>query len=303
MKKIKERKNTNPEKPGKDNKEDRININLHKSPRLLLLQRMATLGKLTGGVIHELNNPIGFVSSNLISLREYLQDLTTLLDLSERIVSAGEKGNSSRLQSVSKEYREKSEEVGLDFILDDLDNLISESIEGIERLNGMITSLKKFTCPREKEWIFSDINRIMDEALEISWNELKYHTTVNKHYGEIPEVPCYPRHLTQAFINLLINAATAIQEEGTITIITYQDNNYISVEISDTGTGISPPNLPGIFEPFSTTRENPLNAGLGLSAAYQIVNGKHGGDILVDSEPGGGSTFTVKIPLKLTAGL
>jgi two-component system NtrC family sensor kinase len=148
----------------------------------------------------------------------------------------------------------------------------------------------------QAETIFADVNDCIDSALNIVWNELKYKTTVKKEYGALPQTRCYPQQLNQVFMNLLVNAAHAIDKQGVITLRTWHQDGSVFASVSDTGMGISDNNLSRIFEPFFTTKAVGKGTGLGLSITYDIVK-KHKGDITVLSEPGKGSTFTVKIPV------
>ncbi len=158
-------------------------------------------------------------------------------------------------------------------------------------------SLKNFAHPGEERFVLSDINKSIESTLNIVWNELKYKATVNREYGELPEVQCYPQQLKQVFMNLMVNAAQAIKTRGEITIRTRLMGAGVEISISDTGVGIPRENLCRVFDPFFTTKEVGKGTGLGLNVAYNIVE-KHGGSIDVTSQVGEGTTFTVRLPVQ-----
>jgi len=137
----------------------------------------------------------------------------------------------------------------------------------------------------------------LESAVTIVWNELKYKATLNRNYGTIPPLNCYPQQLNQVFMNLLVNAGHSIESQGLITITTWSENDTACVSIADTGCGIAPEHLTRIFEPFYTTKEAGKGTGLGLSISYDIIK-KHNGDITVESMVGAGTTFTVRLPLE-----
>jgi len=182
-----------------------------------------------------------------------------------------------------------------DFLKDDVADLIRESLDGLKRVKDIVQSLKDFAHVGESEWQFADLHAGLDSTLSIANNEFKYKATVKKDYGKLPQVKCLASQLNQVFMNLLVNAAHAIKENGVITIRSGAENDWVWIEIGDNGCGIAPDNLNRIFEPFFTTKPVGKGTGLGLSLSYNIVT-KHGGRIEVASEPGLGSRFTVHLP-------
>jgi two-component system, NtrC family, sensor kinase len=174
--------------------------------------------------------------------------------------------------------------------------VITESLDGSERVKKIVQGLKRFARMDEAEHKSADINECIESTINIVWNELKYKATLKKDYGNVPLTKCYPQQMNQVFMNLLINAGHAIEKQGEITIKTRDEDGAIWVEISDTGCGIPKESLDKIFEPFFTTKEVGKGTGLGLSITYEIVQ-KHNGEIAVKSEVGKGTTFTVRIPI------
>ncbi|MFH1998959.1 MAG: response regulator [Planctomycetota bacterium] len=269
--------------------------------QLLQSEKMASIGQLAAGVAHEINNPTGFVSSNLKMLQEYHPDIHELFRGYQaalgqaRQVLEGREGAGNLLAEMDR-LAEKAQEKQIDYILDDVGDLIKESREGTERIKRIVQDLKSFAHPGDEEKSYADINGELDSVLNVLTFELKHRIKINKEYGDIPEVLCYPHKLNQTFMNLLINGAQAIPETGEITIKTSVAGDFIEVAISDTGKGIPEKNLSRIFEPFFTTKEVGTGTGLGLYVVYQIIEGI-GGEIKVRSTCGKGTTFLLRIPM------
>jgi len=191
---------------------------------------------------------------------------------------------------------EQRKRLKMDYILEDIPQLIAESLEGAQRVRKIVQDLKSFSRVDESEHKRVDINECLDSTINIVWNEIKYVATLEREYGDIPPLLCYPQQINQVFMNLLVNAAHAIEGKGVIRVRTWREGDSLCVAVSDTGCGIAPEIQKRIFEPFFTTKEVGKGTGLGLSISYDIIR-KHQGDIVVESEPGKGSTFTVKLPL------
>ena len=259
--------------------------------QILQQEKMASVGQLAAGVAHEINNPVGFVTSNIGTLSKYVDRLQEYINAQAKVLETVENFVETG------ELKELNERLKIDFVLEDAKDLINESLEGTERVKKIVMNLKNFSRVDQSDYSKIDINDCMESTLNIVWNELKYKTTVNKDYGELPLTYCYPQQLNQVFMNLLVNAAQAIEESGEITIKTWARDSSIFVTITDTGCGIPKENLGRLFEPFFTTKEVGKGTGLGLSIAYDIVTEKHKGGITVASEPGKGTTFTIKLPI------
>jgi signal transduction histidine kinase len=259
--------------------------------QLLQSEKMASIGQLAAGIAHEINNPIGYVYSNLNSLEKYVKTTFELLDLYE-LAEDGISDPNERLKL--KVAREK---VDIDYLKSDLHSLMAESKDGITRVKNIVQNLKDFShLDTLDTWVYSDLHRGLESTLNIVNHEIKYKAQLNKVYGTIPEIECLPSQLNQVFMNLLVNAAHSIETKGTITINTGTELDGVWVAISDTGHGIPPENLKKIFNPFFTTKPVGKGTGLGLSLSYSIVQ-KHNGRIDVISEIGKGSTFRVWLPI------
>jgi signal transduction histidine kinase len=263
---------------------------------LLQSEKMASIGQLAAGVAHEINNPTGFIMSNLGTLKEYLQTYQKLVGLYEELEKTSaspDTGERERVFSCIKVLREDED---IDFIGEDSVQLLDESLEGTERIRDIVQNLKSFARVDESETKKADLNECLESTLKIVWNELKYKCRVNKKFGDVPAVTCNPGQLNQVFVNLLVNAAHAIPEKGDVTIETYADDRGVYVRIADTGAGIPPEIMSRIFDPFYTTKKQGVGTGLGLSISHGIIE-KHGGTIDVASEVGKGTAFTIFLPL------
>jgi two-component system NtrC family sensor kinase len=259
--------------------------------QLLQAEKMASIGQLAAGIAHEINNPIGFVNSNMGALKAYLTTLFGVIrDYEDSVAShAPAPALLERIAAV----RSKAD---LAFLEEDAAALMGESMDGLKRVKDIVQALKDFAHVGENEWHVADLHQGLDSTLNIVASELRYKATVEKHYGELPPVTCMPSQLNQVFMNLLVNAGHAIGERGVITIRTGVEAGMAWVAIGDSGSGIAPENLSRIFEPFFTTKPVGTGTGLGLSLSYGIVK-RHGGRLEVTSTPGVGSTFTVRLPL------
>ena len=256
--------------------------------QILQQEKMASVGQLAAGVAHEINNPMGFISSNLSSLAKYLERLTEFIRTLEAKIP--QDPPDEELAALRKQLK-------IDYIMEDAVHLVEESLDGAGRVKKIVQGLKNFSRIDQAERLAADINECLETTINIVWNELKYKCEVKKEYGELPQTVCNPQQLNQMFMNLLVNAAQAIETRGEIGIKTWADQDFIYTRISDTGSGIPQDKLQRIFEPFYTSKEVGKGTGLGLSIVYDIVVKNHHGDIQVESEEGKGTTFTVKIPV------
>ncbi|WP_198119626.1 ATP-binding protein [Massilia rhizosphaerae] len=259
--------------------------------QLLQSEKMASIGQLAAGVAHEINNPIGFVNSNMGTLRHYVGTLLSVVDAYGAAVNEAAPGSAlaARIEAIGRE-------ADLGYLKEDIADLVSESMDGLKRVKDIVQALKDFSHVGLTDWQYADVHAGLDTTLNIVANEIKYKATVEKHYGKLPEIKCLASQLNQVFMNLLVNAAQAIQNRGVITIATGAQDGWVWVKISDNGCGIAPDNLKRVFEPFFTTKPVGSGTGLGLSLSYSIVN-KHGGRIDVASKPGVGTVFTVRLPV------
>jgi two-component system, NtrC family, sensor kinase len=253
-------------------------------------EKMASIGQLAAGVAHEINNPMGFISSNLGTLTKYVDRL------SEFILAQSEALEMLPDMNMVESLKARRKALKLDYILEDSKDLITESLEGAERVRTIVKNLKSFARVDEAERKKSDINECLTSTINIAWNELKYKASLVKELGDIPLIRCYPQQINQVFMNLLVNAAQAIDKQGEITVKTWHVDSSIYASVTDTGCGMTPAVMNRIFEPFYTTKDVGKGTGLGLSIIYDIIK-NHNGEISVESEPGQGTTFTVRLPV------
>ncbi|MDP2977403.1 MAG: ATP-binding protein [Thiobacillus sp.] len=257
--------------------------------QLLQSEKMASIGHLAAGVAHEINNPIGFVYSNLGSLEKYIKELFAVLDGYEQ--AQGDPAKLAEVEALKKK-------VDMGYLKEDVPALMNESRDGISRVKKIVQNLKDFShvdTSNELQW--TNLHSGIDSTLNIVWNEIKYKAEVNKTYGDIPDIKCLPSELNQVFMNMLVNAAHAIDERGVITIRTGREGDQVWVEIADNGKGIKAEHIKRIFDPFFTTKPVGKGTGLGLSLSYSIVQ-KHNGHIDVNSEVGKGTAFRVWLPIQ-----
>ena len=264
--------------------------------QLLQAEKMASVGQLAAGVAHEINNPIGFVSSNLSTLKDYLSLFQILLDMAKKLHSDGAtEALKARVDELQAFYAQHD----LDFIGEDIGPLIDESAEGLQRVSEIVKGLKIFSRIDSEESQWYDLNHCLNTTLTMVNNKLKYICKVEKQFADLPKVYFNLGKLTQVFTNLLINAGQAIEvtgKQGVISISTMQDGDFVKVRIQDTGCGISQENLEKLFNPFFTTKPEGQGTGLGLSITYGIIQ-EHGGQIQVSSTPGEGSIFELALPI------
>lgn len=259
--------------------------------QLLQSEKMASIGQLAAGVAHEINNPVGYIQSNLATLQDYVSALFALL---AAYVDALESDDPSTRREALAEKRER---LDIDFITGDLPQLLEESREGIDRVTKIVQDLKDFSrIGRDEPMRPSDIQRGLESTLNIVWNDLKYKVNVERYYSPLPLVECHASEINQVLMNLLINAGQSIHERGTIALATGADDGEAWISISDSGCGMPDEVLQRIFDPFYTTKPIGHGTGLGLAICYSIV-AKHHGRIEVSSRLGTGTTFRVVLPV------
>jgi signal transduction histidine kinase len=264
--------------------------------QLLQSDKMASIGALAAGVAHEINNPIGFISSNLNALDRYVQEISRVLAAHGELLELCLKEPSTVVADKARAVQQICQEADLSYLLGDLGDLIAESSEGAQRVRQIVSDLRDFSHVDSPDITDEDINRLFEKTINVACNELRYKAEVVRQFGEIPSIPCYGGKLGQVFLNLLVNAAHAIEDRGTITIRTGLGDGVIRIEIQDTGCGIPPENLTRLYDPFFTTKEVGKGTGMGLHLAYKIIEA-HRGRISVDSTVGVGTTFRIELPL------
>ena len=261
--------------------------------QLIGAEKLASLGQMAAGIAHEINNPIGFISSNLGTLAVYFAKLQALLEAYR--AAECQLGSPEILLSLNA----LKTRLDLAFVETEIPLLIQESRDGVARAAQIIKDLKEFSrADPNPQWQWASLQRGIDSTLNIATNAVKYKADIVTHYQPLPDIECLPAQLNQVIMNLLVNAAQAIgPERGTITLRNGVQGDRVWLEISDTGAGIAPEVLPKIFDPFFTTKPVGQGTGLGLSLSYGIVQ-KHRGTISVRSLEGVGTTFRVELPIQ-----
>ncbi|MEP1446021.1 MAG: ATP-binding protein [Paraglaciecola sp.] len=258
--------------------------------QLIQSEKMASIGQLAAGVAHEINSPIGFVSSNLQCLQDYAEKLIKVGAFAAKLI---DKTGDTTFAKLKHDFYERNE---FDYIKDEVVDVINESLDGAERVKVIVKSLKEFSHADTKSWAHSNLVEGIESTLKITNSEFKCKVELVKDYEpNIPPLFCMVMQLNQVFMNLLLNAGQAIDDSGHIYIKVYTEGKWQKVSIRDTGHGIAPDNLSKIFDPFFSTKPVGSGTGLGLSLSYGIIK-NHGGDIEVKSEVGKGTEFIVCLP-------
>ncbi|MGE0484016.1 MAG: ATP-binding protein [Gammaproteobacteria bacterium] len=263
--------------------------------QLVQSEKLSSIGQLAAGIAHEINNPIGFVMSNVNSLRDYLQTLVDMVGCYRSFSEAVGTGDDNRAAAAMDVIREKSSSEDLEFVMEDAADIIEESVQGMLRVKDIVEGLKTFARTDGSTLAEADINHVIDVSLKMVWNELKYTCEIDKDFGELPFVVCNAGKLGQVFTNLFVNASHAIGEQGRIAISTRREGDGVRIVVRDNGHGIPADKVKEIFNPFFTTKPVGQGTGLGLSVSYGIIQ-EHGGTIEVDSEIGVGTAFTITLP-------
>ncbi|MFT8351285.1 sensor histidine kinase [Clostridium saccharoperbutylacetonicum] len=266
-------------------------------------EKMATIGQLSAGVAHEINNPLGFVKSNINTLESYINKVKKFLELSNDAEKELEEHYEDIYMEIFKDAIEFKKKNKLKLVFEDMDDIVLDSEEGIGRIENIVKSLLGFARGAASSKLGDcDLNSNINSTLTIANNEIKYYAQVEKQLEEIPIIKAINGEINQVILNLLVNAAYAIKTkgiQGIIKIHTYCENNYVKCKISDNGIGISKENLNNIFNPFFTTKPIGIGTGLGLSISYDIIVKKHCGSIEVDSILGEGTTFIISLPIDM----
>lgn len=263
---------------------------LEKDRILLQQDKMASIGQLAAGVAHEINNPMGFIMSNLGSFQQYTEALTQYIQVLEVILDSYCPDEQKRCVADLRKT------LDIAFITSDIGSLVNESLDGANRVKQIVLDLKDFAQIDENSIKETDLNRCIRTTINIVKNQLRHVTRLELQLGELPLIQCNPQQINQVISNLLVNAAHAIKQNGTITVKSWQEQEHVLFLVADTGSGIPADIIKRIFEPFFTTEPVGKGTGLGLTITYDNVR-KHNGEISLESEPGKGTTFTVRLPI------
>ncbi|MDI9639748.1 ATP-binding protein [Geitlerinema splendidum] len=260
---------------------------------LIHSEKMNALGQMVAGIAHEINNPISFVNSNLHSLRESLTMMFDAYERLENLILSDAEHLSERMSGIRRD-------LDIDFITGDLDDLMNSSLDGLARVKKIVEALRTFSRVDEAERKLANLHENITSALLIARPALlnRVHVQIEG-LEELEDIQCYPAELNQVFLNLILNAAQAIEDRGVLTIRGHQNETHVILEFIDTGSGIRPEIIDQIFNPFFTTKPVGEGTGLGLAISYKIVTDRHQGAIRVESTPGVGSSFILTLPKHL----
>ncbi len=269
---------------------EEVRKNREKDILLLHQDKMSSIGQLAAGVAHEINNPMAFIASNLVTLKGYVEAMSRYHKLIHDLLVKN--GSADELLILEEATRK----LDIMFILEDISPLIVQSSEGADRVKQIVHDLKGFARTDDSSFELADLNDCVRSTVNIVRNEIKYVAELDLQLGDIPHISCSRNQLSQVIINLLVNAAHSIEGHGSITVTTLQVDDSVVLRVRDTGRGMSEDVRNRIFEPFFTTKEVGKGTGLGLSISYSIIK-KHGGEIVVESKPGTGTIFSVILPI------
>jgi len=273
----------------------------HSQTQLVQSEKMSSLGQMVAGVTHEINTPLAYTRSNTVLVERQLSQLNEVVmacaQQADFLLSDQAVDEDQLVEQISR-VALLAQELRRDKIIDEMHELLLNNISGLDQITELVSNLKNFSRLDRQKIDSVDLNAGLDSVLIIARNELKYKVDVVKDYNKLPSVRCSPSQINQVFLNLVVNAAQSIEQQGTITLRTRAEYEHerVRIEIEDTGSGIPAHVMSRIFDPFFTTKDVGEGTGLGLSIAYRIVQ-QHGGTIKVESKPKHGTKFVITLPI------
>ena len=258
--------------------------------QLIQAEKMASLGQLTAGIAHEINNPINFVSANIQPLKDDLKDILEIVGVYEKVIKE------HLPEKEANEVQQIRENIKIDTTLKEVNDLLKGMEEGAKRTSEIVKGLRNFSRLDQNVFLSANLNESLDSCLVLLHNSYKNRIKIERQFGTIPEVDCLPGQINQVFMNILSNAIQAIPDEGTIFVKTWHVDGMVKISIRDTGTGMTDDVQKKIFDPFFTTKGVGKGTGLGMSISFGIIQ-KHNGKIELFSKPGAGTEFVITIPV------
>ncbi|HEY6033315.1 MAG TPA: ATP-binding protein [Kofleriaceae bacterium] len=264
---------------------------------LRIAQRMEAIGHLAAGVAHEINTPLQYVSDNLVFVRD---SVTTLLGLGVDLRAL------VQTPEVRAEADRLAEAADLDYLVAQIPGALDESDRGLGRISKIVRAMRELVHPGSREVVATDLNQCLQNALDVTGGVYKLVAVVETSFGPLPPVMCYPQEINQVFLNLIVNAAHAVEDagrRGVIGVKTRVDGDSVVIEISDTGCGIPEAHRDRIFDPFYTTKAVGRGTGQGLTISRSIIVDHHGGALTFDTAVGTGTTFRLRLPIRRGASI
>ena len=268
--------------------------------KLVQSEKMATVGQLSAGIAHEINNPMGFIKSNMSSLGTYVEDFVEYVEASKSLTDKTLLSNDDNMINAAKGLDKIWSDLDMPYLIEDSKNLLAESQQGVKRIIDIVGGLKRFSRQSDNKKESCYLDQTIDEALKLAQNELKFKGNVIKNVAEVAPISANGGELLQVFLNLFVNASHAMNEQGELTIDVSEDTKGVNIKVKDNGCGIDQKNLESIFNPFFTTKDIGVGTGLGLSISYGIIK-DHQGTIDVISELGKGTEFSIWLPFEGTS--
>lgn len=258
--------------------------------KVIQQEKMASIGLLSAGVAHEINNPMGFITSNLSTLEKYADKMIHFIEFQEQAI------NKCADEATKLAVAAMKQQIKLDYLVTDLRELVSESLDGSRRVSKIVQDLQTFSRADNNEAVPSNLNETILRTINVVQNEIKYVADLELRLENLPTVVCQPQQIGQVILNLVMNAVHSIQGRGQVILAAAQVGNFVEISVTDNGCGIVPEHLEKIFEPFFTTKEAGKGTGLGLAISLDIIK-KHGGELLATSTLGAGTTFKIRLPI------
>lgn len=267
-------------------------------------QKMRSIGQLASGIAHEINTPTQYVGDNIRFLKDAFEDIASLLRSGADLLEAVRAGAvpTAMASRLAADY----ERADLPYLMAEIPGAIQHALDGVDRISRIVRAIKEFAHPGPAEKSTADLNALIETTLTVARNEWKYVAELVTDFDpDLPPIPCHPAEINQVILNMVINAAHAIEDanqparrvKGVISIRTRRRGGWAEVQIADNGVGIPAQIRPHIFDPFFTTKAMGRGSGQGLAICYPVVVEKHGGTITFESEEGHGTTFTLRLPL------
>jgi PAS domain S-box-containing protein len=272
--------------------------------QLTQAQKLESIGQLAAGIAHEINTPIQYVNDNTDFLKNSMSDLIEVLRQYDILLENARKNeiHNDQIKSIDKTI----EKIDLAYLCEEIPLAIEQSLEGLNRVAEIVRAMKDFSHPGVEKKVSMDVNKAIEKTITVARNEWKYVAEIQTDLApDLPNIVCLPGEINQALLNIIVNAAQAIEEviqtrpgeKGTITIKTQRKIDHVEIYVSDTGSGIPDDIGPHIFDPFYTTKDVGKGSGQGLAIAYNIINIKHGGNLSFASKVGVGTTFFIRLPI------